>query len=177
MRSVIAKNLFLLGPCFLLSVGACAPLDPSGGRASPAISQDSLLLTRDAYLEAIDISLSRIRGNVRRVWIDGPGAAWLTAADMRLRRAKRGNGAHECPGAPALWVSAPVRRSVSRIDLNVVERSPRGTLGNRFEFVCTDGQCRLKDDAGTNELIVSGCATGIEFGARPPVHPLTQSVQ
>lgn len=175
MTSPTIKHAWLCGLCTVLSAGACTHHDPVQSQGTSASAQASLLITREAYLEAIDISLGRIRGNSERVWIDGLGAVWLTASDMRLRRAKRGNGSQKCPPEPALWLSQPVMRSAHRIDLHVVERGTGGSLGKVFEFVCANGQCRIKGDYDTNELMVTTCGPGVEFGRRPSRHPLTES--
>jgi hypothetical protein len=161
--------------CAVLILLACARRERAEEETTPSSPGDQILLSRSAYLIAIDASLAQIREGAQRPWIDDAQAVRLTRSELNSRQARRGNGFRKCPGEPTLWVEAPVQRAGNNVDLHVVEAVPGRASGRTYVFVCADGNCRLKEEYGTNESILLTCGPGVEFGSQSQQSPLTQS--
>ena len=166
---------FRLTLCGVLILLACARREQAAEETTPSSPGDQILLSRDAYLIAIDASLVQIREGAQRPWIDDAHAVRLTRSELNSRQARRGNGFRKCPGEPTVWVESPVQRVGNRVDLHVVEAVRGRVSGRTYVFVCADSNCRLKEEYGTNESILVTCGPGVEFGSWPHQHPLTQS--
>lgn len=174
---MFAKHSFTIALCAALTASACSRHEAGANEVAVAPATPQLLLTRDAYLGAVDSLLKGMRGKAKRVWIEGPGAVWLTQADLHRLQARRGNGFRNCPGEPTLVLKVPVQRAPHRVEFYMIERAGGNPLPSVFQFACADGRCSLRAHLYTNELMVGTCGPGVEFGLRPRLHPLTGALQ